>query len=126
MLTCHALINLIDGITQSLDAKQYAIGDVIDLKRHSICDHKQLCKKCIRGVAFEWIISDLENRKEFVSFHKCNSDVRKLYILYINDMCNISNLIKYIIFAMIVICSMQMVISVGSSKQYVVISVPEK
>jgi len=28
MSTCHALIELIDGITQSLDAKQYA-------KRHS-------------------------------------------------------------------------------------------
>ena len=34
MSTCHALIDLTDGITQSLDAKQYTIGVFIDLKRH--------------------------------------------------------------------------------------------
>ena len=33
MSTCHALIYLTDGITQSLDAKQYAIGVFIDLKK---------------------------------------------------------------------------------------------
>ena len=34
MSTCQALIYIIDGITLSLDAKQYAIGVYIDLKRH--------------------------------------------------------------------------------------------
>ena len=32
MSTCHTLIYLTDGITQSLDAKQYAVGIFIDLK----------------------------------------------------------------------------------------------
>ena len=67
----------------------------------------------IRGVAFKWINSYLENRKQSVSFDKYNSDMRniscgvsqgsilgpKLFILYINDTCNISNLVKFILFA---------------------------
>ena len=32
MLTCHALFNLIDGITQSLDAKQYVMVFLLTLK----------------------------------------------------------------------------------------------
>ena len=113
MSTCHALIDLIDGISQSLDAKQYAMGLFIYLKKaFDTVNHKLLCKKMkflgINGVAFKWINSYLENRKQFVSFDKCNSDMRniscgvplgsivgpKLFILYINDMCNILNLVK--------------------------------
>ena len=118
MSTCHALIDLVDAITQSLDAKKYAIGVFIDLKKaFDTVDHKLLCKKMeflgIRGGAFNWLNSFLENRKQFVSIDKCNSTVRniscgvpqgsilgpKLFILYVNDMCNISNLVKYILFA---------------------------
>ena len=64
-------------------------------------------------MAFTWVNNYLENRKQFLSFDKCNTNVRyiscgvpqdsimvpKLFILYINDMCNISNLIKVIFFA---------------------------
>ena len=53
--------------------------------------------------------SYLENRKQFVSFDKYNSDMQnisygvpqssilspKIVILYINDMCNISNVVKF-------------------------------
>ena len=35
MSTCHALVDLIDGISQSLDVKKYAVGVFIDLKKHS-------------------------------------------------------------------------------------------
>ena len=55
----------------------------------------------------------MENRKQFVSFDICNSDVRyiscgvpqgsilssKLSIPYISEKCNISNLMKFILFA---------------------------
>ena len=46
MSTCHALIDFIDGITQSLDAKQYGIGVFFtDLKKAFNIAIKQLCKK---------------------------------------------------------------------------------
>ena len=98
MSTCHALIYLIDGITQ------YAIGVFIGFKKaFDTVNHKLLCKKMefldTRGVGFKWINSYLENRKQFVSFDKCNSGMRniscgvpqgstlvsKLFIIYIKD-----------------------------------------
>jgi len=32
MSTCHALVDLTNGISQSLDANTYAVGVAIDLK----------------------------------------------------------------------------------------------
>ena len=76
-----------------------------------------LCTKMvflgIRSVAFVWNNIYLENRKQFAFFDKCNSDVRniscgvpqgsifgpKLFILYLNDICNGSNIVKFILFA---------------------------
>ena len=79
-------------------------------------NHRLLCKKVeffgIRGVAYKWVNSYQENRKQFVSIDKCQSAVRniscgvpqvsdlgpKLYFtLYVKDMCNISKLVKYIL-----------------------------
>ena len=59
MSTCHAQTDLIGGITQLLDAKQYAIGVLIDIKKaFDTFNHKLLRKKMeflgIRGVAFKW------------------------------------------------------------------------
>ena len=64
--------------------------------------------------ACKWLTSYLANRKPFVSIDTCKSDVRsiscgvpqcsilgpKLFIMYVNDMCNISKLVKYILFDM--------------------------
>ena len=81
--TRHAIIDLIDGIIQALGAKQYAFGVFIDLKKVLVTVNPKLsCKKmefrCIRGETFKWINSYLENRKQFVSINKCNSDVRNI------------------------------------------------
>ena len=65
------------------------------------------------GVAQEWIQSYLENKKQFVSFNNCRSEILnvscgvpqgsilepKLFILYINDISKVSQVFKYILFA---------------------------
>ena len=67
----------------------------------------------MRGVAQEWIQIYLENRKQFVSFNNCHSEVlnvlcgvpqgsilgSKLCIMYINDICKVSQVFKHILFA---------------------------
>ena len=63
-------------------------------------------------MAYKWLNSYFENKKQFVSIDKCQSAVRniscglpqgsilgpKLFILYVNDMCSITKLVKYILF----------------------------
>ena len=63
-------------------------------------------------LAYYLLNSYLVNRKQFVSIDKCQSAVcnipcavpqvsilgTKLFILYVNDMCNIYKLVKYILF----------------------------
>ena len=67
----------------------------------------------MRGVAQKWIQSYLENRKQFVSFNNCHSEILnvsygvrqgsilgpKLFIIYISDTCKVSQVFKYILYA---------------------------
>ena len=87
------------------------MGVFIDLKKaFDTINHNLLLKKLahygIRGVANNWLASYLSNRKQYVSIDECNSDLlnvlcgvpqgsilgQKLFILYVNDICNISKM----------------------------------
>lgn len=116
--TAHALIDSIEEITNSLDSKKYAIGIFLDLKKaFDTIDHKILLHKLnlqgIKGVALQWVESYLANRKQFVKLgDSCSSSLYipcgvpqgsvlgpKFFTLYINDICNVSNILKLVLFA---------------------------
>ena len=64
-------------------------------------------------MANDWLSSYLENRLQYVSYDETDSTLRnvicgvpqgsilgpKLFILYINDICNVSPVLKFILFA---------------------------
>ena len=66
----------------------------------------------IRGISNDWIKSYLENRKQFVQYGDAISDCKeilcgvpqgsilgtKLFILYINDICKISEIMEFVLF----------------------------
>ena len=107
--TSQALMESIERITDAIDNHQYAIGIFIDLRKafdtinHNILINK-LEKIGIRGMAIDWIKSYLDRRKQFVKLgnHSSNCfDIAcgvpqgsvlgpKLFILYINYICQVS------------------------------------
>ena len=118
--TYMALMDLIENIFESIDKKKYVRpkGICIDLKKaFDTIDHNILLNKLyhygIRGISNDWIKSYLENRKQFVQYDDAISDSKeilcgvhqgsilgpKLFILYINDICNISEIMKFVLFA---------------------------
>ena len=94
------------------------VGVFIDLKKaFDTVDHNILVKKleyyCIRGIANKWGCSYFENRCQYVCINDTNSEQLNascgvpqgyilgpaLFILYVNDMCNVSTTLKSILFA---------------------------
>ena len=118
MSTALAIIELVEEITTAIDEGKTTVGVFIDLKKaFDTVDHNILVKKLehygIRGLANNWVCSYLENRRQYVCINDSNSeclDVKcgvpqgsilgpALFILYVNDMCNVSKSLKYILFA---------------------------
>ena len=116
--TSHALINFIRNVTNAIDNEEVMLGIFLDLsKAFDTLDHDILIYKLhlygIRGIVLELFKSYLLNRRQFVTLngYKSENKVLKcgvpqgsilgplLFILYINDLCNTSEVLRYILFA---------------------------
>ena len=116
--TYLALIHLCDKITSAIDRKEFTIGIFLDLsKAFDTVNHDILFDKLwhygIRGVALTWMKSYLANRLQFVQYNNSCSSYKViqcgvpqgsilgplLFLLYISDIGNVSNILELILFA---------------------------
>ena len=94
------------------------IGVFIDLKKaFDTINHNILLEKLdhygIRGITNQWLKSYLTNRQQYVRYNETDSSLSKiicgvprgsilgpiLFILYINNLCNVSDILKFVLFA---------------------------
>jgi exonuclease III len=116
--TSLALTVLLDEICNAFNNNEIVFGIFLDFRKafdtldHNILKAK-LQKYGIRGKSFEWLTSYLQNRKQFVSFNNTKSTHLPitcgvpqgsilgplLFLIYVNDISNISELTLPILFA---------------------------
>ena len=116
--TFMASLKLVDDISEDLDKNNYSIGVFIDLSKvFDTIDHNVLLKKLscygIRGAALSWFVSYLHNSTQYASIIGTDSNLLTikcgvphgsilgplLFIMYVNDIVNSSNLANFIMFA---------------------------
>ena len=116
--TTLAVIEMIDRITAAIDSKCYSLGIFIDLsKAFDSINHQILLEKLhhygIRGIAHKWFLSYLTNRQQYVDINGYKSTRMKiscgvpqgsilgplLFLIFVNDMANVSKLLHLILFA---------------------------
>lgn len=113
-----ALITLVDKISKALDSGKNVVGVFLDFSKafdtvnHDILLHK-LNVYGIRGIALSWMESYLQNRVQYVNYNgedsfkgniKCGVPQGSvlgplLYLLYVNDIVNVSRQTVPILFA---------------------------
>ena len=118
MLLFYFLIEIVENIRNCTENKNYGCGIFIDLKKaFDTVNHDILINKLehygVRGNGLNWFSSYLSNRSQFVTLNNTNSDTKHitcgvpqgsvlgplLFLIYINDLPNISNKMKFFLFA---------------------------
>ena len=116
--TQQALITLVDRVTKSFDRSNIVVSLFIDLKKaFDTVHHRILLRKLyaygIRGVLLKWFQSYLTDRSQYVTYDGVRSETKVvecgvpqgsilgplLFIISMNDICNISDLMFAIMYA---------------------------
>ena len=116
--TTHALLAFIDKVAHAIDDVSHTIGVFLDFsKAFDTIDHDILLYKLshygIRGKALDWFRDYLTDRKQYVNINGQESSLKLiscgvpqgsllgplLFILYINDLQNSSQILSFICFA---------------------------
>jgi len=116
--TSMALTKLVDKITHELDKKCYSVGIFLELlKAFDTIDHNILIKKLLcygfRGIVADWLTSYISDREQYVSmYNHCSTTLPirtgvpqgsilgpLLFILYVNDIVNVSKDAELLLFA---------------------------
>lgn len=116
--TYMAVVDFINDVCRAINNDMKTVGIFMDLsKAFDTIDHSILLAKLnhygFRGITQDWFRNYLSNRKQFVVYNSKKSQFENikcgvpqgsilgplLFILYVNDICNTSKVLKTILFA---------------------------